>query len=110
MPRNYIRTTNRAEWTEDELKSAVALLNEGHRSANSIAKEFHIPLRTLLRRARSGKLHKGSLGPTGCLGIENEQKLVQYIQKLEKAGYAATSKEIRHLAFTFAEKNNVTQI
>ncbi|XP_018562484.1 uncharacterized protein LOC108904417 [Anoplophora glabripennis] len=32
--------------------------------------------------------------------------LVSYIQNLEKIGYAPTSKDVRHMAFTFAEKKN----
>ncbi|KAJ8883671.1 hypothetical protein PR048_015525 [Dryococelus australis] len=43
------------------------------------------------------------LGPQGVLGTENEKRLVRNIQHLEKAGFAPTRKNIRSLAYKFAD-------
>lgn len=85
---------------------AVAL-DDNSRSANSVAKKFGIPLRTLVRRVQKNKLTKSSLGFSGRHGKGNEQKLVKYIKKLEEMGYAPTSNDIRHLEYTFSKTDNI---
>jgi hypothetical protein len=107
MPRNYVRKTNRRQWTEDNLRSAALALTDETRSANSVATEFGIPLPTLLRRVSKNCLDKGTLGPYGCLGKENEDALVKHIQKLGEVGYAPTFKDVKHPTVTFAEKNKI---
>lgn len=108
MPRTYVRKSTRGEWTEEDLRAAAnALRQQPTPSANAIAKEYRIPLRTLMRRLKNKNLEKGSLGPTASLGIENELKLVSYIKRLEKIGYAPTSRDVRHLAFTFSQRNGL---
>jgi hypothetical protein len=100
----YVRKTNRGQWTDDNLRSAALALPDETRSANSVATEFGIPLPTLLRRVSKNCLDKGTLGPYGCLGKENEDALVQHIQQLGEVGYAPTFKDVKHPTVTFAEK------
>lgn len=57
----------------------------------------------MLRRVHTNKLEKGYLGPTECLGKENEERLGSYTQSLKKIGYSSTLKDVKHLAFTFAK-------
>lgn len=81
MPRKYSRKSDRAQWSEEDLRAAAEALKYESRSANSVAKEFGIPLRILLRRVRAGKFKKTGLGLTAWLGEKNEQKFVEYIQR-----------------------------
>ena len=43
----------------------------------------------------------------GCLGNENEEALVQYIRRLQEAGYPPTRVDVTRLAYSFAESNGI---
>lgn len=106
MPRIYKRITNRASWSEDNLKEAVEMVNAYRTTAWQASKEYNIPCRTLRRRIAQNNTIKGSLGLASCLN-SHETNLIRYIKKMESAGYPLTSVVLRRLAYSFAEINNI---
>ena len=107
MPTKYQRklSSQRATWTEDDLRNALVAIETKTIGVNAAAKHFNIPKATLLRRKKSGKLTKsGSLGPSSTLGEENKAKLVAHVKKLQKFGFAPTRNDVRYMAFALAEQ------
>jgi len=47
---------------------------------------------------------------SGFLGKDRENALVKYVQRFEEAGFSPTSKSIRQLAFSCAEKNYISHL
>lgn len=107
MPRFYIRKNVRAQWSEEDLQNAVSDIHGGKGSVREISRTYNVPVRTLMRRMRSGNLNKVALGRKGSLSIEQETSLVQYIQKMASHGFALSSYDIRKLAYSFAVQQNI---
>ena len=60
-----------------------------------------------MRRLKENNFRKKKLGRKCILGEENEEKLVKYIQLLEKSGFPITTHDIRNLAYRFAVQNGI---
>lgn len=106
MPTEYKRKLSgerRGQWTEENLRKALKRIEDGDIGINEAARYYGIPARTLRRRKATGKLTKVSLGPSSTLGVQNEKRLVQHIQRLEKSGFAPDRTTVRRIAFQFAE-------
>jgi len=108
MPRAYKRKTNRAEYSEEDLKRAIAEVKSNQpllRTANA----YGISARTL-RRHRDGKVanpgtvNLGRFKPD--LNAEYEAQLVTKIQFLEKPLCGLTTNDLRRIAFNFATEMN----
>ena len=100
MPTKYKRklSSQRATWTEENLKNAIEAIDTKTMGFNAAAQHFSIPKATLIRRKKSGKLKKTrSLGPSSTLGEENEAKLVEHVKKLQKFGFAPTRNDVRQV-------------
>lgn len=125
MPRKYFRNNNkqRAIWTEQAMIEAIEKVRANKISKREVERQYGIPTRTLNRRMKSGKIEKGRLGPgskflyfnvdykityleyfLGCLGEENEKRLVQLINTLSDCGFAPSKSDVRSMAFEFVEK------
>ena len=109
MPRKYVRTSNRAQYTVTVLLDALKSIAEGA-SIKATAKLSGISARTL-RRHRDGKVMKpgavklGRFSPD--IGQDYEEELVLHIRKMEKALFGLTAVDVRKLAFDFATKIGV---
>ncbi|CAH2011201.1 unnamed protein product [Acanthoscelides obtectus] len=106
-PRTYVRKDVRALWSEEDLRNAIEDLRNGRGSVRQISRVYNVPARTLMRRMRSGNLRKEKLGRKTCLTTVHEASLVNYIQNMEKHGFALTSIDVKKLAFSFAVQNNI---
>lgn len=109
MPTQYKRRpgSNRGRWTEENLREAIRRIEAEEIGINEAERYYGIPSRTLRHRRTSGNLMKISLGPQGTLGPDNENRLVEHIQRLEKAGFAANRTTVTRLAFEFAESMGI---
>lgn len=65
MPRKYFRNSNkqRAIWTEQAMMEAIEKVRANKISKREAERQYGIPIRTLNRRIKSGKVEKGRLGP-----------------------------------------------
>ncbi|CAH2003443.1 unnamed protein product [Acanthoscelides obtectus] len=106
MPTKYNRrsTSLRGQWTKEQLLLAIAAVNNNSMGVNEAARHFNVPATTLRRRKKSGNLVVGPQGPSACLGIQNENKIVTHIKKLQAHGFAPTREDVRVMAFKLAEQ------
>lgn len=54
MVRNYKRKTQKANWSEDDLKNALKSIEKKEMSIRAAAVSFQIPFSTLQERVKSG--------------------------------------------------------
>lgn len=69
MPREYVRKTDRASWSEANLLLASQEVKTGKMTLWNASKTYKIPYRTLKRRIESENFVKGFPGPTGSFYI-----------------------------------------
>lgn len=113
MPTKYkrkIQAKPRRSWTVENLVEAVNKINNGEMGVNKASRVYKIPSRSLRRRKQSGNVNDIPLGPSGCLGPDNEKRLVKHTKALEKQGFAPDRECVRYLAFQFAEKLGVGEV
>lgn len=108
MPNFYQRKSDRASWSEEALKEAIARVKAGDIGKREAEKYYGIPARTICRRIEKDDCKKKGLGPEGTLGAENEKRLVRHIQNLSSVGFAPDRQTVRVLAYKFAEKLNIS--
>ncbi|GBM42641.1 hypothetical protein AVEN_221754-1 [Araneus ventricosus] len=100
MPTTYIRkgSSTPGEWTEDNLKNAIKVVEEKNMGVKRAAKTFSIPKTTLKRRIKTHNFTKGSLFPSSILGCGNENKIVAHINKLQNRGFTPYRDSVRYVA------------
>lgn len=93
MPRKYVSKFSllRGQWTENYLKAAIVKIKKNQLSI----KIYGSPSRTLRQRLQSGILKKIVLEKPPALRLENENRIVCYIKKLQTAGFASTVKVVK---------------
>lgn len=106
MPRTWKRTSNRGEWTDEKLQQAIMFINEGH-SIREASKHFKIPFTTLRDRKFKGISGGPLLGRKAVFTQEQEAALVERIKLMDNIFYGLTPLQVRRVAFTYAEANNV---
>lgn len=106
MPRKYIRKTNKASWTSEQLNKAVQAIHNG-RSVRNVSNTFSIPRSTLQLRLKNKDMSDPRLGRNPVFTKECEEELAYHVKKLAKLFYGITPKEIKACAHTFAVKNNL---
>lgn len=105
MPRVYQRKTARGTtYNEEALKRAIEAVKKQELGVRAASREYHIPLRTLVRRMQLNKTTIGPLGPQSELGVDAELKLVTHIKKLQQRGFAPGRRDVQEIAFNLAEK------
>lgn len=108
MPTVYDRkNTERAKWSADSLKNAIESIKNRTMGINEAARNFGIPKSTLKDRIRKSDTEKHGLGPSSCLGIDAELKLVRHIKTLQKFGFAPDRDSVRIWAFQLAEQMKI---
>ncbi|KAI4459812.1 homeobox-like domain superfamily [Holotrichia oblita] len=101
MPRKYQRRSNRASWTEENLRIAVERVKNNSLNANQASKMYNIRCRTLNRCLASKIMTKRTLGKHPLLGYENEIRLVTHIKRLQQFEFAPTASHVRSIAYNF---------
>lgn len=113
MVRKYERMSGRQSWSEEEMARAVAAVVSGKMGYKLAARTFHIPRSTLQRRASKVRYQqpdepKPLMGHYRRVFTESQEKdLVGYIKSMEKYFMGVSRRDIRELAFQYAEDNNL---
>lgn len=104
MGRKYKRTSNRAQWNEDDFKEAKMKVGSRDlvlmRQVDDI--KYHLEHHVGILKGENRK----TLGHPSELGYD-EKRLVKHMQTLEKVGFAPDRRDVKRMAFKFAEKLNL---
>lgn len=108
----YRRTTGRQNWSEADMEQAIKAINDKKMGWLAASKRFNIPKTTLRRRCEDkNKCIKGSSKGLGHWSVtfspEMERELVNFLKDMEVRFYGITTKELRRLAYEFAERNKL---
>ena len=95
-------------WKESNMESAIIDYIQGEGSLRKIATKWSVPKTTLEKRVK-GKVsgYKHCSGRKPILSRIAEEELTQNIQKLSSRGFPLTNKEIKQIAFQYAERNGI---
>ena len=109
MVRVYNRKSDRGEYGEERLATALEAINQGMPLIQA-SREMGIPARTLRRHrdrctSLPGVLKLGR--HTTTLSVALERELHDHIQYMEKALYGLTPGDVRRLAFDVAEAASI---
>lgn len=97
----------KASMVRGDLRRAAEAVRTGQMGVREACRNFKIPPPTFRRRLKNNDFSRKGLGPPSILGSENELKLKNHIQKLEKHGFAPTRDCVRAMAFNLAEQLNI---
>lgn len=106
MVRNKPRRTKKAGWSEEYLKQAIQLVNEGQ-SKKSVGRQFGIPRSTLRDRLKSGKTEKPKMGRKPVFIEEQEKILESHVLEFSKIFHGITIPQLKELAYNVAEKMKI---
>lgn len=106
MVRSRERTSQKAKWSEENLKRAIEAIQNGV-SKKRAASLFGIPRSTLRDRLKSESMAKPSLGRKPIFSAEQEKQIADHVILLAKIFYGITTTELRRLAFYLAEKQGM---
>ena len=119
MVRRYERKTERASTPADLILRAVRRVKCEHKSIRGVARDFHIPYRTLARYCQKitdeqlkgeddATLTVGYAAHRQVLSHDQEKELSSYLKKAADIYFGLSVKEVRKLAYQFAESTNKT--
>lgn len=109
MPK-YQRKTQKAEWTAETMRAALNFVRNGG-SIREAGRRFNIPESSI--RKRKKVLDDGlevvgpQMGRSSVFSREQETELKTHILKLAKLFHGMTKNQLRKLAFSYAEVNNI---
>lgn len=106
MPRNYKRKTEKAKWSEEQFRCAIAAI-EGGRKIREVGRAFGIHEATLRTRMKAGNIGPSKLGRNPVFTEEQETELAAYVSTMAKVFFGVTCIQLRRLAYDFAEANNI---
>ncbi|KAL0849519.1 hypothetical protein ABMA28_013790 [Loxostege sticticalis] len=113
MVRRYERMSGRQSWSEEDMAKAVAAVVSGKMGYKLAARTYHIPRSTLQRRASKVRYQqpddpKPLMGHYRRVFTDSQEKdLVGYIKSMEKYFMGVSRRDIRELAFQYAEDNQL---
>lgn len=113
MVRKYERMSGRQSWNEEDMAKAVQAVVSGKMGYKLAARTFHIPRSTLQRRASKIRYQqpddpKTLMGHYRRVFTDSQEKdLVGYIKSMEKHFMGVSRRDIRELAFQYAEDNHL---
>ncbi|CAH1965475.1 unnamed protein product [Acanthoscelides obtectus] len=112
MVRNYKRKSQQHSWSEESMAAAIQDVRHGILSAKKAAAQYHVPLTIL--RIRLSSNNEPNAAARKWLGrfrtvfsAEQEKELADYILEMESRLFGLGTRELRHIAFQFAEKNHI---
>ena len=83
----------RAQWIDYDLKMAIDALNHDY-TIGEVSQAFNIP-RTSLKDQYEGKIKGRKMGPKATLTIEEEEKLVQYMEEMVKLAHPLSPNDLK---------------
>lgn len=107
MPRNYQRKTDIISYTPEQLQKALNTIRNEGKKIREVARNFNIPESTLRKRLLQSMPEPPRLGRKSTFDKDIETELKTYVLTLAKLFYGLTPKELRRLAFRYAEENNI---
>ncbi|KAJ8707707.1 hypothetical protein PYW07_017245 [Mythimna separata] len=108
MPRNYIRKTNKAAYSDEKLQNAILAVKNRTMSAYTASKHYNIPRSTIVNRIYERRGFKSNtLGRSTVLSNEVEKSLAKNIHIMEKYGFGLTRKELLEVVGEYVNKNCV---
>lgn len=119
MVRNYKRKTERASTPADVMLRAAKRVKCEHKPIRGVARDFAIPFRTLARYCKKitdeqlkgddeVTLRVGYAAHRKVLSDDQEKELSTYLKQAADIYYGLSVKEVRQLAYQFAESTNKT--
>lgn len=109
MPK-FNRTTHKAEWTADVMSEALRFIRDGG-SIRAAGRRFNIPESSIRKRKlayQNGlQIAEPRLGKQCVFTQHEEMQLKEHVLKLAKLYHGLTKKQLRQLAFSYAEANNI---
>lgn len=114
MVRNYKRKTDKKSWTRERLANALKAIRVGSK-IRAAARNFDIPESTLRDHLKGNNEEvlaerapkKDNLGRNPVFTREQEQEIVDHVVTLGNLFYGVTPRELRRMAFDFAEANRL---
>ena len=108
----YIRKTTRQSWSEESIQRAILAVRHGAMGLKRACKQFNVSRSTLQRRCRkegSSEIaaEKGLGSRHPCFSPELEKEMVNHLKKMEALLFGLTPKQLREMAFQFAEINHI---
>ncbi|XP_018372741.1 PREDICTED: tigger transposable element-derived protein 6-like [Trachymyrmex cornetzi] len=107
MPRYYKRTSDKNNWTEGTLKSAIYAVKVNGMKIRAAGRKFNISESTLRKRLKESSTSHVPLGRKPTFTVDEEKELTNHILNLAKLFYGLTSHQLRRIAFDFAEAKHV---
>nr|XP_053647291.1 uncharacterized protein LOC128698911 isoform X2 [Cherax quadricarinatus] len=119
MVRSYKRKTERSSTPADIMFRAAKRVKCEHKSIRGTARDFAIPFRTLARYCKKitdeqlkgedkAMLRVGYAAPRQVLSDDQEKELSTYLKQAADIYYGLSVKEVRKLAYQFAESASKT--
>ncbi|KAB0802365.1 hypothetical protein PPYR_04551 [Photinus pyralis] len=106
MTRKYKRKSQKCNWSPEQLRAAIDAIRDG-RAIREVGRAFGIPESTLRDRLKSNNSDAAKLGRNPVFNKAQEEALSTHVQKLAKVFFGITPIELRRLAYSFAEENNI---
>ena len=83
----------RVQWTNYDLKMAIDALDHDY-TIREVSQAFNIPI-TSLRDHYEGKVKGRKMGPKATLTMEEEEKLLQYMEKMVKLAHPLSPNDFK---------------
>lgn len=107
----YKRTSQRHSYSKEDLKTALTLILQHGEIIRDVGRRYKIPESSLRRhikiRNHIREKKSTSLGRAPIFTPEEEKELADHALRLAKMFFGLTSKELRTLAFKFAEEKKI---
>ncbi|KAJ8957511.1 hypothetical protein NQ318_020545 [Aromia moschata] len=112
IDRYYKRKTDRGKWSAQDMTEAIRKIRNNELSVRQAAEQYNVPKSTLQRRVTNkNKIVTESEKYLGrfrqVFSVEQENEIMEYILEMEKRFFGITYKDLRQLAFDFAQANNI---
>ncbi|KAG5877635.1 hypothetical protein JTB14_030033 [Gonioctena quinquepunctata] len=112
MVRNHKRTTTQQSWDPRNMLRAIEAVENRKMGYKSASRNYNVPRSTLKRKVlgknRDAVSNKKILGSKRTVFTpEQEQELVNYILELEIRFFGLKTTDVRYIAYSLAEKNNI---
>ena len=94
MPRKYIRTTEKAKWSAEDLKAAIEAI-EGGETFRQASEDFKIPVTTLFKRIKTRNYTGPKLGRKPTIPSSDEEELVEKLLHMSRLFYGVSPADLK---------------
>lgn len=102
MPRYRKRTTEKAQWTADDLLQAISDVKKG-KSQRQAAKDHKIPFSTFQQRMKANDISDPRLGRKSVFTAEQEAEIANHLKTLASMYYGLSPVQLRKIVFEYAQ-------